>query len=238
MTIPVRVSRASPPDGWSARATPKSVRRARPGAPASDSTSTFSGLRSRCTTPAAWAAASASARSRSTAAASAAGSAPCASSRSRSEPPATYSIANQSSDPASPAAYTCTMCGWRSRATVRASCRKRPRSTALAVSSGAMTLMATGRSSASSRPSHTLPMPPAPSGRSIAYRPASAARSASRSLAGRSADSSSAGARSRGGGRGDGGMRGEGTAGRVRRRCRVGAASATRPGARGPRSLR
>src|SRR4051812_47527481 len=68
------------------------------------------------------------------------------------------------------------MFGWRSLATVRASCRKRSRKGRLAASSGEMTLIATCLSSVGSRARKTLPIPPAPSCRSTSYWPASAVR--------------------------------------------------------------
>src|SRR5918999_1193978 len=72
------------------------------------------------------------------------------------------------------------MFGWRSLATIRASWRNRWWWRGVTSMSGEMTLIATGRSSARSRPSTTIPMPPWPSTRSTSYCDASAPRSWSR----------------------------------------------------------
>ena len=68
-----------------------------------------------------------------------------------------------------PAAWTATMLGWRSRAMVRASARKRRTMEACAASSGWTTLIATRRSSVVSVARKTTPMPPRPSSRSSRY---------------------------------------------------------------------
>ena len=74
------------------RAEPKSTMRTSQSSAAGDASSTFSGLRSKCTTPLAWMYATASTISRSMRAAAASEYGPRATSRSKSSPPVAISI--------------------------------------------------------------------------------------------------------------------------------------------------
>src|SRR5574342_632030 len=65
------------------------------------------------------------------------------------------------------------MLGWLSCPAARASVLTRSRTSESAVTSVASSFTATSRSSTSSRPSHTIDMPPCPSGRTNRYRPPS-----------------------------------------------------------------
>ena len=70
-----------------------------------------------------------------------------------------------------PQANTRTIDGCVSRASVCASRRKRSRAAGSGTSSGRITLIATGRSSTTSRAAYTAPIPPRPSSPSIRYLP-------------------------------------------------------------------
>ena len=135
-----------------ARASPKSTTLTVPSA----ETSTFSGLTSRCTSPARCAAASAASTGSSTETASSGRSRPRRCSTSRSVLPATSSITRNTIRPAgvcsAPWSNTATALGCDSRAAVRASRTNRSVNAGSCASAGAITLTATRRSSRRSVP--------------------------------------------------------------------------------------
>ena len=128
-------------------------------------TITFSGLRSRCTMPAACALARPSAIwapiSRS-AAHAAAGRPSCHAARAACGP-RTSSITMYGRPEVSPISWIVTMLGWLSEEAARASCAKRPSRTASAAKRSGRNFTATSRCRSWSRARHTSPMPPAPS---------------------------------------------------------------------------
>ncbi|MCB9748871.1 MAG: hypothetical protein H6713_02565 [Myxococcales bacterium] len=150
-------------DTAGARASPKSITRTRPSSPSI----TLSGLKSRCTSPAAWAAASprAAARYLSTTSRHDRG---CARSHARSVTPRMCSIATNTRPSCTPTSCTPTTLGWARRASAwasrssrtRPSVRRSREPTSLGLCS---TLIATVRSSSGSWAANTVPMPPAPS---------------------------------------------------------------------------
>ena len=152
------------------RAMPKSASLAKP----RRSTRTFDGLTSRCTMPAAWAAARASATCSMTWAASSSGIRPCLLTSWVIVLPSTYSITSQwwPLSSSTTRSNTATTWGWLSCAASRASRSARARSVPSAPGSSPICLRATWRPSISSCPSQTAPMPPRPISRSREYLPA------------------------------------------------------------------
>ena len=154
-TVPVVVDVTS----VTARARPKSATLMRPSA----AMSTFSGLTSRCTSPARCAAASASSTRSATSSASPTVRDPRSARWRRRLTPSTYSIVRYDVSPSTPWSYTPTRPGWVSRAAARASRRNRATKSAPAAPSarcGCMTLSATSRSSRRSTARYTVAMPP------------------------------------------------------------------------------
>ena len=127
-----------------ARASPKSATLTRPSSPSS----TFSGLTSRWTSPAPWAAARARRTGSSSASARAGETGPC-STTSRRVPPLTYSITRNAVRVAASVPWSCTATtsGLDSRAAERASRAKRSTKSGSSARPGRMTLTATMRSS-------------------------------------------------------------------------------------------
>ncbi len=162
-----------------ARAMPKSVTTTRPSLPRS----TLSGLRSRCTTPAACAPASPSAMATPTATARPTEKAPSRASAAESDSPSTYSMVRNFSPSCSPMSNTRATFWWVTRRASLASRRKRSRIPGVESSSRRITLSATISSSSRSRARYTVPMPPAPTSARISYRPASRGRSPECALA-------------------------------------------------------
>ena len=150
----------------SARAMPKSSTLTCP--PAS---TTFAGVMSRCTSPAACATSSASQTSAAIRTASPAGSIPAWSRTCRRVRPSTSSITMNGVAPSTPQSNTVTRRGWLSRAACRASRSNRARKPGSAAYCRLSTLTATSRPSTWSLARHTVAMPPVPSTSPSAYRP-------------------------------------------------------------------
>ena len=132
---------------------------------------TFSGLTSRCASPAACAAPRPPSTPSMMSRASRGGRLPRSFSRSRSVRPGTYSMARYSVRPSAPWSYTPTTLGCESRATERASpTNLRTKSSSLA-SSACMIFSATVRSSRVSVPRYTVAIPPVAMRDSTRYRP-------------------------------------------------------------------
>ena len=153
-------------------------------------TRTFSGFRSRCTTPAACAAPSAPATSIATATACS-GENRDAPSTSRSERPSTYSLAMKRQPSASSNAYTVATDGCVMVAAARASRRRRSRCSGSVDTSGGNPLSATSRPRRRSRARYTTPMPPRPISRTTSYDPTRAPGRRSKAPAFGSSDTSS-----------------------------------------------
>ncbi len=149
-----------------ARASPKSTTFTVPSA----AMSTFSGLTSRCTSPARCAAASAASTGSSSESASSGRSRPRCRSTSRSVPPWTSSMTRKTTRPAGPSwapwSKTATAFGCDSRAAVRASRTNRSVNAGSWASAGAITLTATRRSRRRSVAAYTVDMPPRATGAS------------------------------------------------------------------------
>ena len=162
-TSPVWVSAlASTP-----REMPKSITRGPSGA-----SRTLAGLRSRCTTPAAWIALRPSASPRASARTEAAGSGPCSLTASASEGPGTYAVASHGTVPSTSASITGAVnIPLTLRATV-ISRRKRSRNSGSWARSARITFTATARPPGD-RARYTRPMPPAPSRPRTRYGPIS-----------------------------------------------------------------
>src|SRR5207249_4164886 len=102
------------------------------------------------------------------------GSVPRRSSSCASDQPSTYSVVMKRRPAASPMSWVRTTCACEIRRVIRTSWRKRSSAAASSLPEGARSsLSATTSSSSRSRAAYTIPMPPAPSTRSISYRPAS-----------------------------------------------------------------
>ena len=140
----------------------------------SRSTRMFDGFTSRCTMPAACAAARASAACHSSGAASSGESAPCSLTSWARVVPSTYSMTSQraSVSASTTKLNTATTCGWLRCAASRASRSARARSVLSAPGTRPIRFRATCRPRTSSRPSQTAPMPPRPISRSRVYLPA------------------------------------------------------------------
>jgi hypothetical protein len=123
-----------------AREMPKSMTRG-----PSSASSTFDGLRSRCTTPAAWIAFRLSARPAASASSEASGSGPCSSIAWSSEGPGTYAVAIQATGPSTSASTTCAVYTPLTRRAEATSRPNRVRNSGSAASSARMALTATGR---------------------------------------------------------------------------------------------
>ncbi len=133
--------------------------------------STFSGLTSRCASPAVCAAPRPPSTPSMMSRASRGRRLPRSFSRSRSVRPGTYSMARYSVRPSAPWSYTPTTLGCESRATERASpTNRRTKSSSLA-SSACMIFSATVRSSRVSVPRYTVAIPPVAIRDSTRYRP-------------------------------------------------------------------
>src|SRR6478752_7975499 len=145
-------------------ATPKSVSSAGcdPPGPSGPSMSSrmFSGLTSRWTTPARWAAARPSATSATIAAAASGARRRSRSSRVRRSVPRTRSMTRARSLPSTTRSRTATTCGWSSPSSAVRSWTNRPTSSWSDARSSRSSLMATGPSGPS--PSHTVPALPRP----------------------------------------------------------------------------
>ncbi len=128
----------------------------------SSSTMTFSGLRSRCVMPLAWAVLSASARAMASLKKRASLS-PVSGTSVESVCPETRSIVMKRVPPASSIEWSVTMFGWFRPATALASRSKRARRSGSLATSGGNTLSATSRLSLVSSARYTSPMPPRPS---------------------------------------------------------------------------
>ena len=122
-----------------ARAIPKSTIRGPLGP-----RTTFAGLRSRCTMPAAWIAARAAATAAANASTSRPPNGPARATCSRSEGPGTYSVTRYGDGPSPSAASTRATPGCCTRAAASASRRNRRRYTGSSAYSGRITLTATG----------------------------------------------------------------------------------------------
>ncbi len=162
-TMPLRVSPgAAGPSGWNTFAMPKSITFTL-STPSTSTTSTFSGLTSRCTMPSAWAWSSAAATCVASARARSRGSAPPCSITVRSNSAPTYSIARKQRPSSSvPESYTVITLGCCSRAAAIASRAKRAAISRLPASSSCRNFSATCRCSASWRARYTVPMAPSP----------------------------------------------------------------------------
>ncbi len=124
--------------------------------------STFEGLRSRCTTPAAWIASSASASAPPSARTDASGQGPCAVTAPSSGSPATYAVASHGGVPSGSASTTPAVKKPLTRRAASTSRAKRLRNCGSSASSARTTFTATGRPPGD-RARNTRPMPPAPS---------------------------------------------------------------------------
>jgi len=136
----------------------------------SSASSTFDGLRSRCTTLASWIALRLSARPAASASSDVSGSGPWVSTASSSEGPGTYAVAIQATGPSMSASTT-----WAVKAplTRRAAATSRPnrlRNSESAASSARMAFTATGRPPGET-PRYTRPIPPWPSRPTSRYGP-------------------------------------------------------------------
>ena len=136
--MPVRVSDTES----STRAMPKSMTLGPPAARI-----TLDGLRSRCTTPAAWMSASASASPAARANSPSGPNGPVASTEAASDGPAAYSVTRNGPFVSAPASITRTMRSPRTRASTATSRPNRARNSGSSASSGRMTLTATRRPS-------------------------------------------------------------------------------------------
>ena len=148
-----------------AREIPKSMTRG-----PSSASSTFDGLRSRWTTPAAWIALRLSARPAASVSSDPTGSGPCSFIASASEGPGTYAVASHAVGPSTSASTTMAV---NTPLTLRAAATSRPnriRKSGSAASSARMTFTATGRPPAET-PRNTRPMPPPPSWPTSRYGP-------------------------------------------------------------------
>ena len=148
-----------------AREMPKSMTRG-----PSSATSTFDGLRSRCTTPARWIALRLSARPAASVSSELAGSGPWSLIASVSEGPGTYAVASHAVGPSTSASTTMAV---NTPLTRRAAATSRPnrfRNSGSDASSARTTFTATGRPPADT-PRNTRPMPPLPSWPTSRYGP-------------------------------------------------------------------
>ena len=154
--------------GRRALAMPKSVRTTRPSFPSM----TLSGLRSRCSTPARWAAPRPAHTSVAIAMVAAGVTRPSRSRRARSDSPSMSSMVKKQSLRSCPMSKQRATFGCVTRRARRTSRRKRSSMPGSRAISRAMTLSATVSSSVTSRARYTLPIPPTP------MRPRMAKRSA------------------------------------------------------------
>ena len=148
-----------------AREMPKSMTRG-----PSSAISTFDGLRSRCTTPAAWIALRLSARPAVSVSNELAGSGPCSFIASLSEGPGTYAVASHATGPSTSASTTMAVNRPLTRRAAAISRPNRVRKSGSSASSVRTTLTATGRPPAET-PRYTRPMPPLPSRPTSRYGP-------------------------------------------------------------------
>ena len=160
-----------------AREMPKSMTRG-----PSSASSTFDGLRSRCTTPTAWIALRLSASPAASASSDASGSGPCVSTASASEGPGTYAVAIHATGPSTSASTTWAVNTPLTRRAAATSRPKRARNSGFAASSARMAFTATGRPPGET-PRNTRPMPPWPSCPTSRYGPIDCGSSGCSSLA-------------------------------------------------------
>ena len=161
ITRPARVT-----DVFSAaREMPKSITRG-----PSSASRTFDGLRSRCTTPAAWIAVRPSARPAASASTDPGSSGPWPRTASASDGPGTYAVASHGSAASISASTTTAVYRPLTRRAAVTSCRNRTRKSWSAASSARITFTAT-RLPPADRPRNTRPIPPAPSSATRRYGP-------------------------------------------------------------------
>src|SRR6266699_621867 len=159
-----------------AREMPKSMTRG-----PSSASRTLDGLRSRCTTPAAWIALRLSARPAASASSDASGSGPCVSTASASEGPGTYAVAIHATGPSTSASTTWAVNTPLTRRAAATSRPNRARNSGSAASSARMAFTATGRPPGET-PRNTRPMPPWPSCPTSRYGPIACGSSGCSSL--------------------------------------------------------
>ena len=160
-----------------AREMPKSMTRG-----PSSASSTFDGLRSRCTTPTAWIALRLSASPAASASSDGSGSGPCVSTASASEGPGTYAVAIHATGPSTSASTTWAVNTPLTRRAAETSRPNRARNSGFAASSARMAFTATGRPPGET-PRNTRPMPPWPSCPTSRYGPIDCGSSGCSSLA-------------------------------------------------------